>query len=154
MQEVVNIPRLGLLAAQTRPVLSGGHIATVARAVTRLPGHTRASIRSPIRLAHSRIISSERGPEVGCTMSRMKGNFHVRFFEGGGLATARLHSAYTQKSEGQNLPGRPLSIASCHTCRSPGASSPGAKEFANFLSVWLIRFLYDHSEAGVLRSST
>jgi hypothetical protein len=23
----------------------------------------------------------------------MKGNFHVRFFEGGGLATARFHSA-------------------------------------------------------------
>jgi hypothetical protein len=23
----------------------------------------------------------------------MKGNFHVRFLEGGGLATARLHSA-------------------------------------------------------------
>ncbi len=26
-------------------------------------------------------------------MSRMKGNFHVRFFEGSGLATARSHSA-------------------------------------------------------------
>src|SRR6059036_565648 len=26
-------------------------------------------------------------------LSRMKGNFHVRFLEGGGLATARLHSA-------------------------------------------------------------
>ena len=25
-------------------------------------------------------------------LSRMKGNFHVRFLEGGGLATARLHS--------------------------------------------------------------
>ena len=26
-------------------------------------------------------------------LSRMKGNFHVRFLEGGGLATARLYSA-------------------------------------------------------------
>src|SRR5205085_5352625 len=26
-------------------------------------------------------------------LSRMKGNFHVRFLEGGGLATARFHSA-------------------------------------------------------------
>ena len=25
-------------------------------------------------------------------LSRMKGNFHVRFLEGGGLATARSHS--------------------------------------------------------------
>ena len=29
-------------------------------------------------------------------LSRMKGNFHVRFLEGGGLATARLHSAPSQ----------------------------------------------------------
>ena len=27
-------------------------------------------------------------------LSRMKGNFHVRFLEGGGLATARLYSAF------------------------------------------------------------
>jgi hypothetical protein len=26
----------------------------------------------------------------------MKGNFQVRFLEGGGLATARFHSAFTQ----------------------------------------------------------
>ena len=31
------------------------------------------------------------GPYEG--LSRMKGNFHVRFLEGGGQVTARLHSA-------------------------------------------------------------
>jgi len=31
------------------------------------------------------------GPSEG--LSRMKGNFHVRFLEGGGLVTARSHSA-------------------------------------------------------------
>ena len=30
-------------------------------------------------------------------LSRMKGNFHVRFLEGGGLATARLYSASVYK---------------------------------------------------------
>ena len=39
-------------------------------------------------------------------LSRMKGNFHVRFLEGGGLATARLHSTGRYAAGGrEEVPG-------------------------------------------------
>jgi len=38
-------------------------------------------------------------------LSRMKGNFHVRFLEGGGLATARLHSTKELKGAWSELRG-------------------------------------------------
>ena len=38
-------------------------------------------------------------------LSRMKGNFHVRFLEGGGPATVRLYSAASVKSDGSGLHG-------------------------------------------------
>src|SRR5260221_12792897 len=37
------------------------------------------------------------GAAVVSDLSRMKGNFHVRFLEGGGLATARLYSTLSRK---------------------------------------------------------
>ena len=44
------------------------------------------------------------GPYEG--LSRMKGNFHVRFLEGGGQVTARLHSAWPRGGLGwPNPPG-------------------------------------------------
>ena len=41
----------------------------------------------------SRVHLDKLGPYEG--LSRMKGNFHVRFLEGGGPATARLYSEVT-----------------------------------------------------------
>ena len=40
-------------------------------------------------------LGSRRWPYEG--LSRMKGNFHVRFSEGGGLVTARLYSANVKR---------------------------------------------------------
>jgi len=47
----------------------------------------------------------------------MKGNFHVRFLEGDGLATARLHSVKTHVPK---LQGRELQEAAAGAVRETG----------------------------------
>jgi len=82
------------------PLNSEKQMTAGARLLMRLRANSRQG-RSykghlPLRLSCSAILSSGSDhlrlrPYDG--LSRMKGNFHVRFLEGGGLATARLHSA-------------------------------------------------------------
>jgi len=52
--------------------------------------YCQARLDSSVEFA-SRVPLDKGGPYEG--LSRMKGNFHVRFLEGGGPATARLYSA-------------------------------------------------------------
>jgi len=77
-----------------------GVAAQGSRTRTTADQYCQAGLDSLVGLT-ARVHLSKLGPYEG--LSRMKGNFHVRFLEGGGQVTARLYSARDMKLQSSLL---------------------------------------------------
>jgi len=66
----------------------------------------------------ARVHSAKPGPYEG--LSRMKGNFHVRFLEGGGSVTARPYSTCDVKTQPSLHQGQEPEDALCFATGIPG----------------------------------